>query len=73
MTEKNTKLAREWLDKAYGDAEFLTPSLTALLDQKDAEWEKDVREVFTKLPVGPGHRTLLRIRDEILKRQSIQP
>ena len=74
MNKKNAKLAREWLDKAYGDAEFLTPSLTALLDQKDTEWELDVRGLRRELrSQGPTGIAVAGACDEILKRRGIKP
>lgn len=87
MSEKDTKLAKEWFDhkfnaRAYqypctycGDApepkesdhEANVEGLTALLDQKDAEWERVVVEALDGRISGAD--TL----DEIRKRMRVKP
>ena len=75
MSEANAKLAREWLDdeverKALREQSrpfSAHRSLTDLLNQKDAEWERDVRDhcyCTRGIECAPC---------EILKRRGIQP
>ena len=76
MSEANAKLSREWLDdeverKALREQSrpfSAHRSLAALLDQKDAEWERVVREVDSMLASG-WHPACA----EILRRRGIQP
>ncbi len=75
MSEKNTKLAREWLEEKWPTVKPTVQSLTALLDQKDADWERDVRKVRKDGELEhPGLSEVVCLTcDEILKRRGIKP
>ncbi len=75
MNEKNAKLAREWLDHRADCGSGVEADLTALLDQKDAEWERDVRKVRKDGKLEhPGLSEVVCLTcDEILKRRGIKP